>query len=121
MKKNTIIELSICLVAFVLTNFLSYHFQSPITLNDGKGWDGIEYFDVNRESGALYAFRGTDAASKYTFLLRGLQPDRRYRLHFKDASSPDRTLTGRELQQTGLTVSLPQAESSELVTIERAR
>ncbi len=89
---------------------------------DGKGWDGIEYFDAAHERGALYAFHGTDMASEnYTFLLRGLRNDRSYRLHFKHASSPDRTASARELQQTGLTVSLPQAESSELITIERAR
>ena len=88
---------------------------------DGKGWDGIQYFDSARERGALFAFRGTAAPEKYTFLLRGVRADRSYRLHFKDASSPDRTMTGRELQLTGVAVSLPLAESSELVTIERAR
>jgi hypothetical protein len=89
---------------------------------DGKGWDGIEYFDATHDRGVLYAFHGTDITpEKHTFLLRGLRPNLTYRLHFKDASSPDRTLTGRELQQAGVTVTLPRAESSELVTIERAR
>ena len=89
---------------------------------DGKAWDGIEYFDTARDRGVLYAFHGSDVApEKYTFLLRGVRAGRSYRLHFKDASSSDRTMTARELQQTGLVVSLPNAESSELVTIERVR
>ncbi len=91
------------------------------TRPDGKGWDGVEYFDAGRERGVLYAFHGKDATERHSFTLRGLHADARYRLHFKDASSPDRTQTGRELQQSGLTVLLPQPESSELVTIERAR
>jgi hypothetical protein len=86
----------------------------------GRGWDGIEYFDAAHERGALYAFRGTEGASQYTFLLRGLRPDRAYRLHFKDASSLDRITSGRELQ-SGISINLPQPESSEIVTIERAR
>ena len=88
---------------------------------DGNGWDGLEYFDPARDRGVLYAFRGKDDVEQHTFTLRGLRAAARYRLHFKDASSPDRTLTGRELQQAGITVSLPQAESSDIVTIERAR
>ena len=89
---------------------------------DGKGWDGLEYFDADRNLGVLYAFHGSAATpGEFRFKLRGLQSDRRYRLHFRDRSSSDREVDGRELMQSGLAVVLPMADSSELVTIEAVR
>jgi len=87
---------------------------------DGKGWDGIEYFDPQSGNGVLYAFHGSEAMPvKHTFPLRGLRPTARYRLHFRDDSSPDRDAGGSELLQSGLTVSLPPANSSELIVITK--
>ncbi|MEO6799854.1 MAG: alpha-galactosidase [Rhodanobacter sp.] len=86
---------------------------------DGKGWDGTEYFDAARDQGVLYAFHGSEAApGMFRFKLRGLRSERRYRLHFRDRSSPDQVLEGRDLIQSGVAVSLPTANSSELVVIE---
>jgi alpha-galactosidase len=85
---------------------------------DGKGWDGLEYFDAQSGAGVLYAFHGSDAKpDTFEFRLRGLRTAGKYRLHFKDGSSPDREVEGRELLQQGLTVSLPLANSSELVVL----
>jgi len=87
---------------------------------DGKGWDGIEYFDVRRGSGVVYAFHGTDENVKtYTFMLKGLKAQHRYRLHFHDHSSADSVHSGGELMRSGVTVSLPQGDSAELIFIER--
>ncbi|HWU75593.1 MAG TPA: alpha-galactosidase [Rhodanobacter sp.] len=89
---------------------------------DGKGWDGTEYFDRGRDTGVLYAFHGSVAApGVFRFPLRGLRHDGRYRLHFRDGSSPDRVADGRTLMESGLAVSLPMADSSELVQIEGMR
>jgi hypothetical protein len=89
---------------------------------DGKGWDGLEYFDAGRDRGVLYAFHASAATpDEFRFNLRGLRSDRRYRVHFRDHSSPDREVDGRELMQSGLAVALPMANSSELVTIEALR
>ena len=89
---------------------------------DGKGWDGLEYFDAGRDRGVLYAFHGsTPAPGEFRFHLRGLRGDRRYRLHFRDHTSPDREVDGRELMQSGVAVTLPMVDSSELVTIEALR
>ncbi|GAB2534820.1 alpha-galactosidase [Rhodanobacter koreensis] len=86
---------------------------------DGHGWDGLEYFDAGRDKGVLYAFHGSEAApGELRFNLRGLRGDHRYRLHFRDRSSPDREVDGRELMESGVAVALPMADSSELVTIE---
>lgn len=89
---------------------------------DGRGWDGTEYFDPGRDTGVLYAFHGSVAApARFRFRLRGLRVDGRYLLHFRDGSSADRIAPGRELMQSGVAVSLPMANSSELVQIEGLR
>jgi hypothetical protein len=86
---------------------------------DGKGWDGIEYFDERHGRGVVYAFHGTDENVKtYTFILKGLQAQHRYRLHFHDHSSADSVLGGGELMRSGVTVNLPQVDSSELIFIQ---
>ena len=86
---------------------------------DGKGWDGTEYFDAGRDTGALYAFHGSVAAPGiFRFRLRGLRGDGHYRLHFRDGSSPDRVADGNALMESGVTVSLPMTNSSELVQVE---
>jgi alpha-galactosidase len=86
---------------------------------DGIHWDGMEYWDSNRQRGVVYAFRGTIEAEKmHTFRLSGLNPDAHYRLKSYDHTSPDRTATGRELMGAGLKVILPLQNSSELVFIE---
>ena len=88
---------------------------------DGKGWDGIEYFDTRRGSGALYAFHGTDAVQRtHAFALRGLSPQKTYRLHFQDASSADTSATGADLMRSGVTIELPMPDSSEIVLIEES-
>jgi hypothetical protein len=85
---------------------------------DGLHWDGIEYFDLNRDRGVIYAFRGaTPGDNNYVFRLRGVAPAKTYQLHFQDGSAPDRSITGGELLDSGLTVHLPIPNSSELVFI----
>ncbi|HKW16004.1 MAG TPA: alpha-galactosidase [Terriglobales bacterium] len=90
---------------------------------DGVHWDGIEYWDSNRQRGVVYAFRGTIAVEReHTFVLKGLNLAARYRITFHDDTSGDRTLTGRELTEKGVKVKLPYQNSSELIFIaEEAR
>ncbi len=89
---------------------------------DGVHWDGIEYWDSDRQRGVLYAFRGTIAAEKtHSYALEGLKRSGRYLLKFNDRSAPDRTVTGQELMRKGLRVTLPLPNSSELVFIEAAK
>ena len=86
---------------------------------DGKGWDGTEYFDAGRDTGVLYAFHGSVAApGAFRFRLRGLRGNGHYRLHFRDGSSSDRVADGSALMESGVAVTLPLANSSELVQIE---
>ena len=86
---------------------------------DGVHWDGMEYFDAKRGAGVVYAFRGSSQdENRHTFVLRGLDPDQQYRLHFQDHSSADRTTSGKTLLEQGVTVELPGPYSSELVFLK---
>jgi hypothetical protein len=79
----------------------------------------MEYIDTPRGRGVLYAFRGTDRGdTSHTFVLKGLQPQRRYRLHFRDGSAGDKVLRGSALMRTGVEVTLPLPDSSELVLLQ---
>jgi alpha-galactosidase len=86
---------------------------------DGAHWDGMEYWDPARGRGVVFAFRGSvpDDAD-HRFVLAGLVPSARYRLHFEDGTSPDRQATGADLMATGLAVHLSYPLSSELVFLE---
>jgi alpha-galactosidase len=86
---------------------------------DGIHWDGIEYFDNKRRSGVLYVFRGsTNNESRQRFQMKGVEATHNYRLHFSDRSAADRTVSGRDLLDQGLTVALPVPLSSELVFVD---
>jgi hypothetical protein len=88
---------------------------------DGAHWDGIEYWDPSRRSGVVFAFRGKAADEEsHSFVLQGLEPSGRYRLHFQDGSAPDNTAEGRQLMEAGVELHLKKPLSSELVFIEEA-
>jgi hypothetical protein len=88
---------------------------------DGVHWDGMEYFDPQRRSGVIYAFRGSVPDERdHSFVLKGLQANATYRLRFHDHTSRDRTASGRELLTSGVRVTLPLPNSSELIFIEEA-
>jgi len=86
---------------------------------DGVHWDAIEYFDGSRGRGALYVFRGSSPdQSTQTFPLRGLNPRARYKLSFRDDTSQNVVLTGRQLA-SGLSIRLAVPLSSEVVLLEQ--
>jgi alpha-galactosidase len=86
---------------------------------DGVRWDGIQYWDSDRQRGVVYAFRGsTESEKTHSFALEGLQASGSYVLKFHDHSSPDLTVTGRDLMGKGLKVTLPLPNSSELIFVE---
>ena len=83
---------------------------------DGVHWDGMEYWDPARETGAVYAFRGSTAdEAEHTYKLAGLKAEARYALHFEDGSQADQEATGGELMREGLLVRLGHPLSSEIV------
>jgi hypothetical protein len=89
---------------------------------DGIHWDGIQYYDPKSRHGVVYAFRGSiTTESTHRFVLQGLRRNAVYQVRFRDHSSPDRGISGRELLTTGLTLNLPTPLSSELVFLEEKR
>jgi hypothetical protein len=89
---------------------------------DGVHWDGIEYFDPNTRRGVVYVFHGSaKEESTHSFVLKGLDRSANYQLRFHDHTSPDRSISGRELMTGGLKVALAAPYSSELVLIEERR
>jgi alpha-galactosidase len=89
---------------------------------DGGHWDGIEYFNPVDGLGVVYAFRGSVATEKsHTFQLRGLSATKQYQLQFHDHTAPDRTISGCDLMQKGLTVNLSIPLSSELIFLQEQR
>lgn len=83
---------------------------------DGVHWDGIEYWDPARRQGVVFAFHGSSTDEpRHSYVLRGLRAAATYRLHFEDGSSPDATVSGRQLMNDGLQVDLPQPLTSELI------
>jgi len=88
---------------------------------DGMRWDGIEYWDPARHKGVVFAFRGSVADEPdHRFVLAGLNPNRRYHLHFEDGSAADTESSGRELMEAGLRVHCENPQSSELVFLQEA-
>jgi hypothetical protein len=89
---------------------------------DGVHWDGIEYYDGQQQRALVYVFRGSAPGEQaHTFPLYGLQPSRRYRLHFQDGSSSDRTENGHDLMNEGLSITLAVPNSSELVFLDKLK
>ena len=86
---------------------------------DGVHWDGLEYWDSKHRRGVVFAFRASVADEpQHNFVLAGLSPRSRYRVHFEDGSAPDQDATGRELMTSGLTLRLEQPYSSELAFVQ---
>ena len=82
---------------------------------DGTRWDGIQYVSPKSDKGVLFAFRGTTDAFLHVFKLKGLAAEKRYEVSYEDGTGKPVTLTGQELMQQGIGVTLPSRDSSELI------
>jgi hypothetical protein len=69
--------------------------------------------------GVVFVFRGsTPEETKHHFVLAGLDPSKRYSVHFEDGTMSDKEISGRELTSDGVLVRLAQPLSSELVFLD---
>lgn len=85
---------------------------------DGMRWDGIEYFDPQTGTGAVFAFRGKNQEEKHVFQLKGLDSAANYELSFEDNSDQKQVRSGEQLM-SGVELKLPEAESSEIIYLRR--
>jgi hypothetical protein len=82
---------------------------------DGKRWDGIQYTSPDSSQGALLAFRGTTEQKSHTFKVKGLVLEKKYEVSYEDGAGKAQGLTGERLMRDGITVTLADPNSSELI------
>jgi len=47
--ENRRVQYLIVILLFIAVNLISFFTQQRINVNDGKGWDGVEYFEIAKE------------------------------------------------------------------------
>lgn len=87
---------------------------------DGKRWDGMFYWSTSLKKGTLYIFRPESDEGSQTVRLKGLDAQAQYSLWSEDGSLAPTTRPGDDLMQKGLTLSLPEPYTSDLVFIQDA-
>jgi Melibiase/Glycosyl hydrolase family 36 C-terminal domain len=85
---------------------------------DGNRWDGIQYASPDSDKAVLFAFRGTTEQKSHTFRLKGIAANREYEISFEDGTGKPVTVRGELLMRDGVTIALPDANSSELIFLK---
>jgi hypothetical protein len=89
---------------------------------DGHGWDGIQYASPDSDKAVLFAFRGTTQQNNRTFShifqVKGLAAEKKYEISYEDGTGKAQSLTGEQLMHDGITVTLTDPESSELIFLK---
>lgn len=91
---------------------------------DGENWDGLEYVDADTDreiKGVVMLWKPTNKEGETkTVKLRGLMADVSYQLTFEDRPEQNRVMTGAELMETGLTVTISGDVGSEMIWLTEA-
>ena len=87
---------------------------------DGKRWDGIFYWGAKLGKGIVFVFRPESDETERIVRLKGLKPARHYQVWCEDGSTGPGERTGKELMETGLKISLPERNSSDLIFLQEA-
>lgn len=87
---------------------------------DGVNWDGMFYFSAPLKRGMLYAFRPDAPEDRKTIRLKGLDADASYWIWGEDASVTPAQQSGEALMTKGVTPSLPNRYSCDLVYLQDA-
>ena len=85
---------------------------------EASGWDGMFYWSPPLKHGTLYIFRPNNDQTSQVIRLKGLQPQKTYRVHSEDGGAAESTRSGADLMKLGIKVALPSKYSSDLVYIE---
>lgn len=83
--------------------------------SNDPGWDGIEYYDPATGKGALMVFRPYSTVSRKTIKLKGLDPTKSYLVESADGGVSTQTLSGAVLMNTGIAVTIPVQNASDIV------
>jgi hypothetical protein len=79
-----------------------------------RGWDAFELYDEKRGEGALYVFRNQHPVARQEVTLKGIDPNRNYRVTYQDQQE-EKISAGRLLMSSGIPVSLHEKNSTELI------
>lgn len=86
---------------------------------DPHGWQAIQFTHMAGTEAVLLCFRAASTQTTSELPLSRLKPAKSYRVRFIDAGN-ESTVSGRELMENGIFLSLPEADSSEIILINEA-
>jgi len=86
---------------------------------DPQGWQAIQFTGARGSEAVLLCFRASSTQTTSLLALSRLHPLKSYRVRFIDAAT-ESTLSGKELMETGIFLSLPEPGASEFVLINEA-
>jgi hypothetical protein len=81
---------------------------------DGRRWDGMFYWSEKLRKGTLFVFRPDSPESRESVRLAGLSDTKKYLVWSEDGSVPPGLRTGKELMDTGVSISLTSRYSSDM-------
>ncbi len=88
-------------------------------IEDRTGWSAVQLQPLGEETSLVFAYRLQDLRGQMRFPLHNLSPDRTYRVtSWMPSNEPPREITGAELMDLGLSVSLPQVFRADILVIE---
>lgn len=101
--------------------FNDFYVLTPyIGINDNVNWTSYMYFDADRNSGVLQAFRPDSDASvaSKNIVLKGLNPDSYYRLRDIDGVNSYVSVKGSDLMSSGITLNTTSKRTAIIIYIE---
>ncbi|HEX5481905.1 MAG TPA: alpha-galactosidase, partial [Terriglobia bacterium] len=95
-----------------------YHLTPPPAHDDPKGWCAIQYVSQDQKNSVLMAYRLGGSLPVKVFRLRGLAPDKTYRVLIN--GNPVKASQGRVLSTDGLLIELAQEWRAVAVELNEA-
>jgi len=90
-------------------------------LPDGVDWDGIQYHDPVKGTGAIMLFKPNNKVDTRRIVLKGLDRNKPYALTFQDRPEQNTRQTGADLMDQGFDVTMTGQNVSEIVWVEQTR
>jgi alpha-galactosidase len=88
-------------------------------LNEPQEWDATQYWLPETGESAVFAFRSAAKSSELLLRPRYLDPKQGYEVWDEDGRMKRRSASGRELTESGISVSVPELHSSAIVYLRR--
>jgi alpha-galactosidase len=86
---------------------------------DPHGWQAVQFTGTGGSEAVLLCFRGSSTQAVSELILSGLQPHKSYVVKLVDGGTESK-ISGRQLMETGIYMSLPESGASEIVLVNEA-